>query len=231
VCNLYSLNKNKESVAKMFGVGHNRTVDIPLFPGIFPNYVAPVVREAADGDRELVNMNWGFVLPQPGKAPRRVTNVRDDKAMTGFWRESIEKRRCLVPASAFCEPDGNVKPATWNWFALKGDDPRPLFAFAGIWRRHRGPVKKDGPVVELDVYAFMTTTPNTLVATVNHERMPVLLTRPEEFDTWMRGPAQEAMAMAREYPPDQMQIVQTSYEKEDALVLGSASGVPTGRLL
>jgi hypothetical protein len=42
MCNLYSLNKNKESVAKMFGVGHNRTVDIPLFPGIFPNYVAPV---------------------------------------------------------------------------------------------------------------------------------------------------------------------------------------------
>ena len=218
MCNLYSLNKNKEAVAKMFGVGHNRTVDIPLFTGIFPNYVAPVVRQATDGDRELVNMNWGFVLPQPGKAPRRVTNVRDDKAMTGFWRESMEKRRCLVPASAFCEPDGNVKPATWNWFALKGDDPRPLFAFAGIWRRHRGPVKKDGPVVDLDVYAFMTTTPNSLVATVNHERMPVLLTRPEEFNTWMRGPAQEAMALAREYPPEQIQIVQTSYEKEDQLV-------------
>jgi hypothetical protein len=42
----------------MFAVGHNRTVDVPLFPGIFPNYVAPVVRQAADGDRELVNMNW-----------------------------------------------------------------------------------------------------------------------------------------------------------------------------
>jgi putative SOS response-associated peptidase YedK len=106
----------------MFAVGHNRTVDVPLFPGIFPNYVAPVVRQAADGDRELVNMNWGFVLPQPGKAPRRVTNVRDDKAMTGFWRESLEKRRSLVPASAFCEPDGHVKPATWNWFALKGEE-------------------------------------------------------------------------------------------------------------
>lgn len=228
MCNLYSLNKNKESVAKMFGVGHNRTVDIPLFPGIFPNYVAPVVRQAADGDRELVNMNWGFVLPQPGKAPGRVTNVRDDKAMTGFWRESMEKRRCLVPASAFCEPDGNVKPATWNWFTLKGDDPRPLFAFAGIWRRHRGPVKKDGPVVELDVYAFMTTTPNALVATVNHERMPVLLTRPEEFDAWMRGPTQEAMGLAREHPPEAMHIVQTSYEKEDQFVLG---GTVSGKLL
>lgn len=31
---------------------------------------------------------------------------------TGFWRESFERRRCLVPASAFCEPDGNVKPQT-----------------------------------------------------------------------------------------------------------------------
>ena len=218
MCNLYSLNKNRESLANMFNVGHNRAVDIPVLPGIFPNYAAPVVRHAADGERELVNLNWGFVLPQPGKAPRRVTNVRDDKALTGFWRESIEQRRCLVPASAFCEPNGDVKPATWNWFALKCDDPRPLFAFAGVWRRHRGPLKKDGPVVELDVYAFMTTTPNPLVATINHERMPVLLTRPEEFDIWMRGTTREALVLAREYPSDRMQIVQTGYDKEDLLV-------------
>jgi putative SOS response-associated peptidase YedK len=155
-------------------------------------------------------LNWGFVLPQPGKAPRRVTNVRVDKAMTGFWRESIETRRCLVPASAFCGPDGNVKPATWNWFALKGNELRPLFAFAGVWRRWRGPVKKDGPVVEMDVYAFMTTTPNSLVATVNHERMPVLLTRPEEFDRWMHGSPETALELARQYPPELMQVVQTS---------------------
>jgi hypothetical protein len=32
------------------------------------------------------------------------------------------------------------------------------------------------PAVDLDVYAFLTTLPNALVATVNHERMPVLLT-------------------------------------------------------
>ena len=61
-------------------------------------------------------------------------------------------------------------------------------------------------------------TPNPLVATVNHERMPVVLTRPEEFDTWMHGTPQEAMSLARAFPADQMQIVQTGYEKEDALV-------------
>ena len=53
-------------------------------------------------------------------------------------------------------------------------------------------------------YAFMTTTPNPLVATINHERMPVLLTRPEEFDRWMHGTPQEAMGLACEYPPDQI---------------------------
>ena len=74
----------------------------------------------------------------------------------------------------------------------------------------------------------MTTTPNYLVATVNHERMPVLLTRPGEFDVWMRGPVQEAMSLAREYPPDQMQIVQTSYEKEDQLVQEALGQVGTG---
>ncbi len=42
------------------------------------------------------------------------------------------------------------------------------------WRRHIGPIKKDGPSVELDVYSFMTTTLNALVGTINHERMPVL---------------------------------------------------------
>jgi hypothetical protein len=49
---------------------------------------------------------------------------------------------------------------------------------------------------------------------VNHERVPVLLTKPEEFDTWMRGQRRKRWRW-REYPPERMQIVQTLYEKED----------------
>jgi putative SOS response-associated peptidase YedK len=134
-----------------------------------------------------------------------------------FWGGSLEERRCLVPATSFCEPNGDVKPATWHWFAINGDDPRPAFAFPGIWRRYNGPVKKDGPNVELEVYAFLTTTPNPLVATINHERMPVLLTREEEFETWLTGSTDEALALAREYPPESMGIVQEGFFKEDRL--------------
>ena len=133
------------------------------------------------------------------------------------WRGSFEERRCLVPATSFCEPNGDVKPATWHWFAINGGDPRPTFAFPGIWRRYNGPVRKDGPNVEMEVYAFLTTTPNALVATVNHERMPVLLTREDEFETWLKGSTEEALALAREYPPSEMQIVQEGFYKEDRL--------------
>jgi putative SOS response-associated peptidase YedK len=56
-----------------------------------------------------------------------------------------------------------------------------------------------------------------LVATINHERMPVLLTREEEFETWQNGTTDEAMALAREYPPEQMRIVREGFDKSDQL--------------
>ena len=113
---------------------------------------------------------------------------------------------------------GDVKPATWNWFAIRdGDDARPLFAFPGVWRGYKGPVKKDGPNVEIETYAFLTTTPNPLVAPINHDRMPVLLTREEEFEAWLKGSPDEAFALLREYPADRMHIVQEGLDKEDLL--------------
>ena len=244
MCNLYSMTAAREAVGRLFRISHNRAASFVPLDAIFPGHMAPVVRRAGDGERELVSLSWGFVLPQQGKAPRRVTNVRDDKARSsGFWRDSFEQRRCLVPATAFCEPR-EIKPATWHWFALDGDharggrlptgesprasqsEQRPVFAFAGVWRRWRGPVKKDGPVVDLEVYAFMTTTPNALVSTINHERMPVLLDREEQFETWMSGTPDQAFEMVREYPPDAMRIVQAGMEKKD--LLGAAAPPPKG---
>jgi putative SOS response-associated peptidase YedK len=42
-----------------------------------------------------------------------VTNVRDDTIFkSSFRKASFVERRCLVPATSFCEPNGDVKPAT-----------------------------------------------------------------------------------------------------------------------
>jgi putative SOS response-associated peptidase YedK len=66
-------------------------------------------------------------------------------------------------------------------------------------------VKKDGPNVELDVYSFMTT-PNALTDSINHERMPVLLSEEAEFETWLSGTPAEAFALARSIDPGSMPL-------------------------
>lgn len=92
-----------------------------------------------------------------------------------------------------------------------------MFAFPGIWRQYKGRVKKDGPNVDIETYAFLTTTPNKLVATINHERMPVLLTGEKEFEAWLTCSVDEAFALTREYPAEEMRIVQEGLDKEDLL--------------
>jgi putative SOS response-associated peptidase YedK len=226
MCNLYAFQRIREEVRHLFRIADNRAGDAPFLPAIFPGQVAPVVRLAADGERELVTMSWGFVLLLEGKAPLRVSNVRDDKIRSSnFWRPSFEERRCLVPASSFCEPKG-VKPAIWHWFALRGGHPRTLFAFAGIWRNWTGPIRKDGPNVAIETYSILTTKPNSLVSKINHDRMPVLLTRKEEFEQWLKGTPQEAFAMARQYPARRMWIVQEGFAMLDHFL---ADGPPLKR--
>jgi putative SOS response-associated peptidase YedK len=215
MCNLYALTHSRTAVIRWFGVTDNRASQFEPLASIFPGHEAPVLRVDSDGALAFSLMHWGFVLPQPGRAPKRVTNVRDDRIQTSrFWTSSFEDRRCLVPASSYCEPS-DERPARWHWFALKGEEPRPLFAFPGIWRRWKGPVRKDGPVVEQEVFAFLTTSPNSLTATINHERMPVLLSSPEEWRVWLNGRPSEAFSLTAPYAPDAMHIVRSGASKAD----------------
>jgi putative SOS response-associated peptidase YedK len=217
MCNLYSLNKKRDAVARFFRVSHNRAAAFEPVSAIFPGHMAPIIKQSEDAERELVVRSWGFILMRDGYAPKRVTNTRDDKAYTKFWKDSFEKRRCLVPATAFCEPDEG-KPANWHWFALKGDDERPLFAFPGIYRRWKGPTKKDGPNVDIEVFSFMTTLPNALTETINHERSPVILTEEEQFATWLQGSPEEAFGLIKTSDPERMQIVQSGLDKRDLIL-------------
>lgn len=216
MCNLYSVRTSRGALARKFGLSDNRMAAFEPLPAIFPRHVAPIIKQSSDGERELVMRSWGFILLREGYAPKPVTNTRDDKIETKFWKDSFINRRCLVPASSFCEPDEG-KPARWHWFALKADEPRPLFAFAGIYRQWKGPIKKAGPNVDIEVFSFMTTLPNTLTSTINHERSPVLLTTEDECRTWLTGTPEEAFGVIKTSDPDGMRIVQSGFDKEDLL--------------
>ena len=215
MCNLYSMTSTHDAMRQLFRF-RPRQLNVPSMPTIFPSQDAPVVRQS-DGERELVIMSWGFVLPQGDKAPKRITNARDDKvAGSPFWRSSFEARQCLVPATSFAEYHPTEKHHGRKaavWFALKGDEPRPLFAFAGLWRSWRGNLK--GERVEMDVVAFLTTTPNAIVKPIHPNRMPVILKR-EDHDTWLTGTPEQALGLTAPYPADEMQIVYTGETKDEA---------------
>ena len=63
----------------------------------------------------------------------------------------------------------------------------------------------------------------------NGRRLQVLLSREEELGIWPRGSVDEAFALARKYPSDQMLIVQEGFDKED--LLGTQPVVQSGRTL
>lgn len=60
------------------------------------------------------------------------------------------------------------------------------------------------------------------MATVNHERMPALLTTADEHEAWLNGSVEQAVALVKPIPPERMRIVQTGYDKRDRLDVTSA---------
>ncbi|MFX0543365.1 SOS response-associated peptidase [Roseovarius sp. S4756] len=213
MCNLYSNTTAQQAMRQLFQVApdHDQLGNAEPLTAIYPNYDGPVVRLTDDGERELVSLPWGFRTTKKSKKtgaiikPSAWNNARDDKLSTaGLWKDSFINRRCLVPASSFCEAKGR-NPATYHWFALKGEEPRPPFAFAGMWQLSRYETK-EGPE-RAETYTFVTTTPNEIVRPVHPSRMPVILDA-ESYDTWLHGNAEEAHMLLQPYPAERMRIVQ-----------------------
>jgi hypothetical protein len=46
VCNLYSLTKGQQAIRDMARAIRDLTGNLPLFPNVFPDYTAPIVRNA-----------------------------------------------------------------------------------------------------------------------------------------------------------------------------------------
>jgi putative SOS response-associated peptidase YedK len=220
VCNLYSVTKGQQAILAFMRAVRDRAGNLPSMPGVFPDYAAPIVRTGADGVRELVPARWGMPSPVFALKGRTtdpgVTNIRN--VASPHWRRwTGEPHRCVVPFTSFSEYDtdeaGKKVPA---WFALDGS--RPLAAFAGIWATWTSVRKKAEGEVTADVFGFLTTEPNDVVAPVHPKAMPVILTRPDEIEAWMRAPWSEACAMQRPLPDGALTIVARG-EKKDGDVL------------
>jgi putative SOS response-associated peptidase YedK len=216
VCNLYSQTKGQQAIIELARAARERVGNLPPMPGIFPDYPAPIVRTGTDGVRELATARWGMPSPifalkgrttDPG-----VTNIRN--VASPHWRRwTGEAHRCVVPFTSFSEYDtdaaGKKVPV---WFAL--DESRPLAVFAGLWTTWTSTRKKAEGEVATDVFGFLTTEPNDVVEPIHPKAMPVILTRLDEIEVWMRAPWSQACALQRPLPDGVLTIVARG-EKQD----------------
>ena len=115
---------------------------------------------------------------------------------------------------SFCEYADTKPRKTPTWFA--GDESRPLLAFAGIWTTWRGTRGTKANPVEGEhlLFGFLTTEANAVVAPIHRKAMPVILRNEAEFEGWLTASADEALALQRPLPDDELMIVATG-ERED----------------
>ncbi|PIT03888.1 hypothetical protein TSA1_26270 [Bradyrhizobium nitroreducens] len=236
MCNLYSLTKGQAAIIAFARATRDTTGNLPVMPGIFPDYRAPIVRNAPDGARELSLARWGMPsshaalfaatktraakLEAKGKQVdfKELLRMEPDSGTTNIrntsskhWKRWLGiENRCVVPFTSFSE--FNKAEGGDIWFAL--DESRPLAVFAGLWTNWTSVRKvKEGETTN-DLFAFLTTDPNDVVGPIHPKAMPVILTEPEEIETWLTAPAEEALKLQRPLSDGILTIVARG-KKED----------------
>ena len=68
-----------------------------------------------------------------------------------------------------------------------------------------------------DLFAFLTTEPNAEVGAIHPKAMPVILTTPDEIETWMTAPTEEALKLQRPLANGPLQIVARGMKKDGPL--------------
>ena len=139
-----------------------------------PTNIVPVLAPDHDGNRAVYPMLWGFT----GKSGPLINARSETAAEKPTFRESWQKRRCVVPASWYTEWTKRVEAHKagdrYNVRPLGGE---PTY-LAGLYRFE----SKDG--FRYPVFTVLTREPAESIRFL-HDRMPVILP-PNVIDAWIR---------------------------------------------
>lgn len=176
VCGRFSITGDLDFYAEYFGVDEVRAGPIEPSWNVAPTDEVLVVAER-DHVRSLGSMKWGLV-PHWAKDERSIQiNARVETVGTApMFRDSVARRRCLIPADGFYEWEPPDRGRTPHW--IYRADGHPM-VFAGIWAARHDP-KSDSWNRSCSI---ITTEAVGFVANI-HDRMPVTLDR-SVWDTWL----------------------------------------------
>lgn len=187
MCGRYELHSHPMVLALQFGLGASLP-DLVARYNIAPQTDVPIVRIAANGERELVRVRWGLVpfWAKEASIGAKMINARGETVREKpAFRNAFRRQRCLIPADAFYEwARTATRKQPWRFHAPDG----ALLGFAGLWEHWRDP---DGR--NLETCAIVTTGANAVVAPV-HDRMPVIVPR-ERYHDWLGASVEAAAAL------------------------------------
>jgi len=176
MCGRYSFApKPKQIDAQLRDI--RRPLELKISFNIAPTHEAFVI--ASDQPGLLQKMTWGLVphWSADGANSGKLINARSEGIEEKpSFAEPVRTKRCLVPADSFYEwRAGPGKTKIPYRIMLKNDN---LMFMAGIWDEWRG----EGTVKR--TFSIITTAPNRDMESL-HNRMPVLLTCPEDQRKWL----------------------------------------------
>jgi putative SOS response-associated peptidase YedK len=179
-------------------------------------YAVAERRPAGDGEaraRQLGSFRWGLVpswAKDPSIAGRLINARAETVAAKPAFRESLLRRRCIIPADAFYEwqvrPGKPTAPRIPH--VIRHRDGTPM-SFAGLWDVWRPPA--DPSAAPIRSCVIVTTHANSAIAPI-HDRMPVVLP-PSAWDEWLDPANRDLAAVHRllvSAPPEQFEIYPVS---------------------
>ena len=223
MCGRYTLATTPEMIAHSFDIRLDSFEFLPRYNIAPTQDVLTVISQ--DGFRQARMMRWGLIpfWAKDAKVGNRMINARAESvADNRAFKNSFQKRRCLVLADSFYEWKGSGKNKQPVRILLRSEEP---FAFAGIWETWRD---KSRPEAEpISSCSIITTVPNLLVEPI-HDRMPVMLPRELEQD-WLDRDNQDT-GLLREillpYDPGLMKTYEVSTLVNSARNQGSELILP-----
>ena len=183
MCGRYTSTTPPADLAAYFDVDEVVAEEQPPRYNVAPTDPVYAVADTKDDVRRLGTFRWGLVpfWADDPKVGARMINARAETLLDkSAFRDSFERRRCLVPADGFYEWEavpGAKKKQPWYIRRADGD----VLAFAGLWSSWRPKDQPDAP--RLVTCSIVTTEANAAISGI-HDRMPVVLP-PEAWDAWL----------------------------------------------
>jgi len=202
MCGRYRRRSDKQRIADAFAVGTGlEGIYFEPEEDIAPDSVQPVVLFNEDGECQIELMRWAFRIPK-----KLLFNARSEEILQkAFWKESFEKRRCIVPADAIFEWQDVKKGKKPQYeFVLPGRQP---FGMAAVWKLWKNP--------KIDkwerTFAVLTGAPNELMQPI-HPRMTTFL-EPRDYAEYLAPAERPPVHLLRILPANEMRA--TLLEKTD----------------